>query len=151
MLHNPSKKFSFYINWLIVANVIALFVGLLLVLFPESFFLKPHNNQTLSTFFEGNEVLYQKYKPLKNWLFAIIGATIIGFHLLAIFIINFALRQKEKWAYFALWVALIAWFLIDSSWSLFYGAAYNVWFINLPAFVMIAIPLILLNKAIMKT
>lgn len=148
MLPKISKNFAFYINWLVVANIIALLVGLLTAFTPEIILLKPHNDKTLSIFFGGDETLYEQFKPLKNWMFAIIGATIVGFHSLSIFIIHYALRQKEMWAYWALWFALLIWFLIDSGWSIFYGATYNVWLINIPAFVMIALPLILLKKEI---
>jgi len=150
MMQSKTKQFNFYINCLIAANVIALSVGLMAAFAPEIIFFKPHNNSTLSTFFNGNEALYQQYLPLKNWLLAVIGATIVGFHLLAICIIHIPLRKKEKWAYYALWIALLGWFLIDSFWSVFYGASYNVWLINLPALVMISIPLILLRKHILK-
>lgn len=148
MLQNKKNRYNFCINFLIAANIISMLVGFMMAFAPEIIFLKPHNNNTLSIFFNGIEALYQQYLPLKNWLFAIIGASIIGFNLLAICIIHIPLRRKEKWAYYALWIAWLGWFLIDSCWSIFYGANYNVWLINLPALVMISIPLILLRKHI---
>lgn len=145
-MSDSNKKFNFYINWLIIANVIALLVGLMTAFTPEIFLLKPHNNGTLSNFFEGNVELYNQYKNLKNWLLAIIGATIVGSQLLALCIIHIPLRKKEKWAYNILWISLLTWFCIDSFWSVYYNAAYNVWFINLPALIMISIPLLLIKK-----
>jgi len=146
MYTNKTKQFNRYINWLILANIVGFMVGFITAFLPESIFLKWHNQETLLKFFSGNETLYHQLKPLKNWLFAIIGATIMGFHMLVICIAHFALRKKETWAYWAVWSGLLCWFSIDSFWSLIHGATYNIWLINVPALVMISIPLLLLKR-----
>jgi len=146
-MHNDqAKRFNVYINGLILANAVGFFVGAITAFLPESIFLKWHNQHTLQQFFNGDETLYKQFNNLKNWLLAIIGATIMGFHLLAICIAHIPLRKQETWAYWAIWSGLICWFGIDTFWSLMYDAAYNVWLINLPALVMISIPLLLLKK-----
>jgi hypothetical protein len=58
-----------------------------------------------------------------------------------------AFKKKEKWAYISMWLGLFGWFIIDSSISAFYGAFHNLWIINIPALVMISIPLIATRKA----
>ena len=83
----------------------------------------------------------------KNWLFGIIGGTIVGFHLLVIMISENAFKQKEKWAYQAIWIALLLWFIIDSSISVYTGAIHNVIIINIVALILIGLPLVITRKA----
>ena len=84
---------------------------------------------------------------VKKWLFGIIGGTIVGFHLLMILISENAFKQKEKWAYQAMWGGLLSWFVIDSSISWYYGAIHNIVLINLVALFLIGLPLIMTRKA----
>ena len=91
------KNFDFWVKWLIGANVMTLIVGLIVAFAGNSFFFAYHNAQTEIVFFDENE-LAQNELYLKNWLFGIIGGTIVGFHILMIFIANNAYRKREKWA-----------------------------------------------------
>lgn len=140
------KNFDFWVKWLIGANVMTLIVGLIVAFAGNSFFFAYHNAQTEIVFFDENE-LAQNELYLKNWLFGIIGGTIVGFHILMIFITNNAYRKREKWAYWAMWLGLLSWFVIDSSISTFYGAVYNVYLINIVALVLSGLPLIMTRKA----
>ncbi|MEQ8303814.1 MAG: hypothetical protein RIB47_10510 [Cyclobacteriaceae bacterium] len=85
-------------------------------------------------FFEGHPFLDDVLK-FNNWLFGIIGGTIVGFHLLMIMISENAFRKKEKWAFQALLGGLLSWFVIDSAISFYYGAIHNIVLINLVALV----------------
>ncbi|MCB0707289.1 MAG: hypothetical protein KDC34_18360 [Saprospiraceae bacterium] len=140
-----SDNFLFWQKWLTYANVMTVCVGLLVAFGGNSFLFKLHNNYSQELFFNG-----QDFSPellfFKNWLFGIIGGTIVGFHLLMIFISENAFKKKEPWAYIALWVGLLSWFIIDSSISIYYGAIYNVVLINLVALVLIAVPLLMCRK-----
>lgn len=82
----------------------------------------------------------------KNWLFGIIGGTIMGFHLLMIAISENAFKKRERWAYQALWSGLLAWFMIDSSISIYYGAVHNFVLINLIALFLIGLPLVMTDR-----
>lgn len=139
------KHFDFWVKWLIGANVMTVIVGLIVAFAGNSFFFSYHNSQTEILFFDRNE-LAQNELYFKNWLFGIIGGTIVGFHILMIFIANNAYRKREKWAYWAMWSGLLSWFVIDSSISTFYGAVYNVYLINIVALVLIGLPLIMTRK-----
>lgn len=72
-------------------------VGLLAAFAGNSIFFQLHNSYTKAVFFEG-----QEFSPavleLKNWLFGIIGGSIVGFHCLMIFISEHTFKQKELWA-----------------------------------------------------
>lgn len=123
------------------SNIIGVFVGLLTAFAGNSILFGLHNTGTKSVFLNG-AAFTPEILNLKNWLFGIIGGTIVGFHALMIMISENAFRKKEKWAYKAMWIGLLSWFIIDSGISFFYGALHNLWIINIPALIMISIPLI---------
>ena len=140
------NKFNFWQKWLTWANVLTLIVGLLVAFAGNSIFFRLHNAYTNEVFF-GGEPMSEELMRFKNWLFGIIGGTIVGFHLLMIMISEYAFRQKEKWAYRAMWLGLISWFVIDSTISVYYGAIHNLVLINLVALILIGLPLIMTRRA----
>jgi hypothetical protein len=140
-----TKQFLFWQKWLTYANVITIGVGLLVAFWGNSVFLEIHNGFTMETFFGGNPFTAETLR-FKNWLFGIIGGTIVGFHVLMIMISENAFKKKERWAYKALWYGLLSWFVIDSGISIYYGAIYNVVLINLVALMLIGLPLLMTRK-----
>lgn len=139
------SQFTFWQKWLTWANVITVGVGLLVAFAGNSIFFEVHNSYTRAVFFGGAEFDENTLK-LKNWLFGIIGGTIVGFHILMILISENAFKKKEKWAYKTLWAGLLSWFIIDTSVSLYYGAIHNIIIINLVALCLIGVPLIMTRK-----
>ena len=140
-----ARQFNFWRKWLTLSNIMAVIAGLIVAFAGNSLLLEIHNDMTKESIFGG-----QDYSPevmqLKNWLFGIIGGTIVGFHLLMIFISENAFKRKERWGYFAMWIAMTSWFLIDSSLSIYFGALHNVLLINIGSYVLIIIPLIVNRK-----
>ena len=141
-----SKQFNFWQKWLTYANVMTIIVGLLVAFAGNSIFFEMHNESSTELFFKSNEFAPEVLK-FKNWLFGIIGGTIAGFHVLMVFISENSFKRKERWAYWALWAAMISWFMIDSGISYYYGAIHNILLINLVAMVLIGLPLIMTRKA----
>ena len=140
------KSFLFWQKWLTWANVITIVVGLLVAFAGNSIFFELHNSQTEGLFFDGAD-FDGKLLEFNNWLFGIIGGTIVGFHVLMVMISEFAFKQKQKWAYAAMWLGLLSWFIIDSSISIYYGAWHNLFIINLVALALIGIPLLATRTA----
>jgi len=144
-MNKENKNFNFWQKWLTYANVMTIGVGLLVAFAGNSFVFELHNKYTKEVFIEGNE-FEPNILELKNWLFGIIGGTIVGFHILMIMISENSFKKKEKWAYKAMWFGLLSWFFIDSGISIYYGAIYNVILINLVALILIGLPLIMTRK-----
>ncbi|WP_273565332.1 hypothetical protein [Maribacter halichondriae] len=143
------KKFMFWQKWLTYANVLTVVVGLLVAFAGNSIFFDIHNDYTREVFFQSNE-FQSDVLDFKNWLFGIIGGTIVGFHILMIMISENSFKKKELWAYKAMWYGILSWFLIDSGISLYYGAIHNVVIINLVALILIGLPLIATSKEFKK-
>lgn len=143
------KKFITLINILLAANILTAMVGLYIAVFPEGFLLRIYNLRLAEHFFQDGTANHST--ELKNWLFGVLGGTILGFHILMIFIIVFPLKRMERWAYYALWIAMLAWFIVDTSSSLYHAAYFNVVIINLFALVVNVIPLLFLKPYFMAT
>ena len=125
-------------------------VGLIAAFAGKSIFFEAHNSLTNDVFFQGNEMKGELLN-FKNWLFGIIGATIVGYHILMIMISENAFKQKEPWAYRALCFGLLSWFAIDSGISVYYGAIHNLVIINVVALVLIGLPLLMTRNEFKST
>ncbi|MEL6720526.1 MAG: hypothetical protein AAFO82_07545 [Bacteroidota bacterium] len=144
-----AQQFNFWQKWLTYANVMTVIVGLLVAFAGNSFFFDLHNHYTKEAFFQSADFAPEVLK-LKNWLFGIIGGTIVGFHLLMIMISENAFKRKEKWAYQTMWMGMLSWFFIDSGLSFYYGAIHNILLINLIALLLIGLPLLMTRKVFVE-
>lgn len=140
------SKFHFWQRWLTGANIITLLVGVVVAFAGNSVVFSLHNQYTEARFF-ADTALAGELLQFKNWLFGIIGATIVGFHLLMIMISEYAFKKREPWAFRAIAYGLLSWFIIDSGISLYYGALYNVVMINGVALLLIGLPLLMTYPA----
>ncbi len=142
-----TSKFLFWQKWLTWANVLTIGVGFLCAFAGNSVFFELHNAGTERVFLPTagftTEVI-----TLKNWLFGIIGGTIVGFHTLMVFISENAFKRREPWAWWAMTIGMVSWFIIDSGISMYYGAVHNVVLINLVALTLIGLPLIMTYRTI---
>lgn len=144
------NNFRFWQKWLTYANIMTMGVGLLVAFAGESFLFEIHNRYTKEVFMGGGD-FERNIINFKNWLFGIIGGTIVGFHLLMVMISENAFKQKELWAYRGMWLGLLSWFIIDSGISIYYGAIHNVILINLFALGLIGLPLVMTRKDFKKS
>ncbi len=141
-----ASSFNFWQKWLVAANVFTLMVGLSVAFAGNSQVFDLHNQYTQEVFFYG-EIIEKDSLRFKNWLFGIIGGTIVGFHLLMLMIVIHPFKNKEKWSYWALWMGLLGWFLIDTAVSIYYKAYHNVLIINIPAAILLGLPLLMTFSA----
>lgn len=144
-----NKNFIFWQKWLTYANVITIIMGLLVAFLGNSLIFDLHNEYSKSVFFNG-EAFDENTLAFKNWLWGIIGGTIVGFHSLMVMISENAFKKKEGWAYNAMWIGLLTWFFIDSGISLYYGAIHNVLMINMVALILIGLPLLMTKNAFVQ-
>jgi len=143
------QRFKFWQKWLTYANVLTVGVGLLVAFAGNSIFFELHNDYTREIFFDDSN-FSPKVLAMKNWLFGIIGGTIVGFHILMIMISEYAFKDRQRWAFRAIWYGLLTWFFIDSSISFYYRTVHNIVIINLVALLLIGLPLIMTAKAFTK-
>lgn len=140
-----NKKFIVWYRILLIANILTLVIGLLIA-FASNSTVFDFYNQATSNFFNDGEPFSGSYLELKSWLFGIIGATMVGFNTLCLYILVFAFKKLQKWAWSAMLIGITSWFVIDSFISIQLGANYNVYWINIPAILSFYIPLLFTFK-----
>jgi len=135
------SNFNFWYNWLFIVSIANLFIGILVAFFPNSFLFSFYTEAIAETFFSG--LISDQHKELQSFLFGIIGGTVAGYFVLQTFIVLFPFYRREPWAWYAILIAILTWFVIDSGLSFYHSAAFNVWMINIWPMILICIPLIM--------
>ncbi len=118
------KNFNFWYRWLIVASCLIILFGLSLVLFSNTFLFVPFNKMVQNLFPIGGNLIVLNH--LRTWLYAVLGATMIGWGICILYILKNAFLRKEKWAWLAIAIGLLSWFIPDTFMSCFCGALFNV-------------------------
>jgi hypothetical protein len=137
------KSFKFWYNWLVVASCLIILFGLSMVLFSNTFFFAPFNKMVQNNFSVNEDLIV--LKSLLTWLYAVLGATMIGWGICILYILQNAFTRKERWAWFAVTIGLLAWFIPDTFMSYFCGAIFNV-VLNFLLLIVFLLPLIFTFK-----
>lgn len=135
------KTFNFWYKWLYVVSIIFACAGLIIAFLPDSLFLAFHTTAIELRFFEGS--LPEEANRLRKFLFGPLGGTITGYYLMQLFIVKGPFRRQEPWAWHAIFWPIVLWFLIDSSISVYHGAFFNVWMINIWSLFFTGLPLVM--------
>lgn len=138
-------RFRFWYYWLLTASLLNLVAGFLIAFLPDSFLFDMHTSALANVFFDGDLPVHAE--EMRRFFFGIIGGTIAGYFLLQTLIVLFPFRKGERWAWHAIFWAILLWFVIDSTLSLFHGAFFNVWMINIPSLLLTIVPLIFTYSA----
>lgn len=139
-----NKHFKFWHKWLLVSSILYSIVGVAITLFPTIFLFKSYTTYIGSTFFHGE--LTQEIASFRNFIFAPLGATIAGYFLMQTFIVWGPFYHRETWSWQAIFWPLLLWFVIDSGMSIYHGAFFNVWMINLWTLLLIGLPLMMTRR-----
>ena len=126
-------------RWLLCSSLFFVAFGVVTALAPHSIFLSPWTQAVDFWLFQGS--VPPQVLTLRSFMMALLGATIAGSYLLQTFVVVFAFRRGEKWAWHAILWSNVLWFLVDSSMSLHYGAYFNIYMINIFPLVVFGIPL----------
>lgn len=139
-----NKQFRFWFNWLFIVSVLHFFMGFIIAFFPGSFLFGAHTSALSEAFFGG--MIPEQAEQMRRFFFGIIGGTIAGYFLIQTLIVLFPFRKRERWAWHAIFWAILIWFFIDSLLSISRGAFFNVWMINIPSLLLTLIPLLFTQK-----
>ena len=124
--------------WLVVI------VGVFLALFSDFLFSDFLNSKINRIFFSGVPPAYQ-VGLLKKWMLGISGAIMVGWGLSMLYVVSFPFKRKEQWAWRCIFYPVLAWYLLDSSISAYFGVGFNV-LINSILFLQIIAPLLFLRS-----
>lgn len=143
-MKTPLEKF--WLNWLKLVASFIILLGILMALFNQSAIFNIMNNYIGEAFYT-SPIIPERTIYLQSWLVSVLGATMAGWGLTMLFIIIFPLQQFEKWAWYALLVSIIVWFIPDTFISSHLGADFNV-VLNIIFLLLFATPLLFLRKSV---
>lgn len=139
------RAFRFWQRWLLGVSVFFCAFGVVVAVFPDAPFLAPWNGAVARAFYAGAEP--EGAAAFRAFVLGPLGATIAGSYLLQAFVAAVPFARRERWAWWATAGALALWFVVDSSLSLWHGAAFNVALINLAPLVAFVPPLVTTRRA----
>jgi hypothetical protein len=138
-----TKAEKFWYGWLKVAGIIVVVFGILLAIISQLKGFLLITEQIARIFFLNEQVLVH-IASLQAWMIGIIGATTAGWGVTLLYLILIPLKRKEKWAWNAIFLSLLIWFVIDTSISTYYGAKFNV-FLNIALLLQFLAPLLFIR------
>ncbi len=131
---------SFWRKCLIVVSLYHVVFGVLLAFFSQSPFMDVLLNQYFDPIFWPDNQITAGTQQYKGWISSILGSVTASWALLIAFIAYYPFKLREKWAWSSIAVAVIFWFVIDTTCSLYYRVPINAAF-NLFTLILFAVPL----------
>lgn len=132
---------TFWRRWMMVVTLGMVVLGLAL---PFTSFV----DVTLGPEYYNNYFDYDAYSTISDgdmrfqtFLYGIMGAVMASWSIVMFFLVMFPLRQGQKWAWFALAISLIIWFVGDSYASVATGFEVHA-VLNLSVLFLLGIPLL---------
>jgi hypothetical protein len=113
-------RFEFWRKWLLIATIFFIVLGIGLALFPANPLFSSWNQAAADLFFGG--AMPKETAAFKSFLFGPLGGIMAGSYLLQAFIVWGPFKQREKWAWHAVWWSMLLWFVVDSAVSIHHGA-----------------------------
>lgn len=135
---------KFWLKWLKVTVSMIILVGLLMAIVAPFINLEILDKEMSKVFFLGG-IPGDPADLMKRWMIAVAGAVMLGWGFTMMHIVNHAFPRKEKWAWRSVFYPIIAWYILDSFISSYFGASFNV-IINTILFLQIMAPLLYLRK-----
>ncbi len=139
---DTDKTLNFWGWWIIIAVDFTVIVGMIMALSPD--FL---HDLMISTYYESlfgsntYETLSAVERDFQSWAYGLIGAIMAGWLIVIGFIAYYAFRRGERWAWWAIVVSMVVWFVLDSYASIAFGMSINMIF-NIVSVIVFGIPII---------
>ncbi len=137
-------RFEFWQKWLFWVSVAVAAFGLAMALFSDTPLFDWMNSQ-IDPVFWSVSVVNLAILGFRTWIYAVLGATVLGWGITLAFIANYPFKKKEKWAWQAVASGTAAWYLIDTWFSLSFKVYFNA-ALNTVLFVLVALPLVMTYK-----
>ena len=138
-MENDDNRFIFFYRSLLVLNVLVIISGAGIAILGDTFIYDPFNS-VFDAYFWGDAPVPEQAQRFRAWVYGVLGGAMAGWGFCLYFIMRHAFHKKEKWAWNAISVSLVAWFILDTGASLWWGVTANV-ILNSAILVAFAVPL----------
>ena len=135
-------------KWLFVVSLCMITFGLLLAFCSQTPLKDFVISKQVDPVFELDNLpdsIKEKVKSYEAWMYGIVGAHVAAWGVLLAFVVHFAFKPDQRWAWRGIAVAITVWFVADTTVSAFYGVWFNVVF-NTGIFLAVWIPLLLAKR-----
>jgi hypothetical protein len=116
--------FTFWYRWLIVVSFSLILAGIYTSFFKSTSLDAPFRLFIDSVFWKDGSTA-SGTTPFGAFVYSVWGAAIVMWGTQLFFILKFAFKKKEPWAWWAILISTLLWFLIAAGFSLYYGATLN--------------------------
>lgn len=140
-----NKSLIFWSRWLFTAGLFISAFGLLFALFNGTALFGWMDAGINPSFWEGGSLPEGAVTSFKQWIYGVLGATILGWGIFVVFIARYPFRNCERWAWTCIAAGVSAWYVTDSALSLYYGVVFNAAF-NTLFLAMVALPLLFTRR-----
>lgn len=144
-----SDSFIFWQRWLLLLSMLIVLFGLFMALANSSALFDLLNSQIDPVFWD-EQALPQEAIAFRSWSYSLTGATMAGWGIFFIFLIQYGLRNRQKWAWNCLLIGMLVWYLPDTGMSLAYGVTFNAFF-NSFLLLLVLVPLLAIRKSFRQT
>jgi hypothetical protein len=117
-------------KWLVAASGFVVLFGFVLLFFGDDLFLDPPL-----------DALASEDRAFQSWVYGVLGAVMVGWGILLLYVAYVPFRRGERWAWHSLFLALVVWYVLDTGASLYHGVYLNAAF-NTGFLVIFGIPLL---------
>jgi uncharacterized BrkB/YihY/UPF0761 family membrane protein len=119
------NHFEFWHKWLVALSAVIVLLGLMIAFLYGTALFKPLDDQITAAFWDHRSEITGAMRDYQRWTIGLLGAVMASWGVLMAFIALYPFKRKEKWAWDCLAAALVTWFVVDESFSLYYGVYAN--------------------------
>ncbi len=139
------NNFYFWQKFLLIVSGVLILMGLFIALFNQSTLFNILFNENITTSFFNNDNMPSNFVQFQSWIYGVLGATILGWGIVIFSITKNAFREKQRWAWNCITIGICAWYIVDTSISIYFKVIFNAVF-NTILFLAVLIPLVFTKK-----
>ena len=137
-------NFSFWHRLLLIVGVLISVFGILMAFLSGTLLFDSFNRQ-IDPVFWGRSVIEESARGFQQWIYGVWGATIAGWGIFVVFIAHYPFRNRERWVWKCLVAGMLAWFVLDTSLSIFHKVYFNA-ALNTALLILAMLPIIATRK-----
>ena len=116
---------KFWMGWLKIMAMFVTLGGVLFAFHGQLKFLGFLDSWIDQVFYNGTPPELE-VQSMRSWLVAVLGAVMASWGIFLYLLIKYSLSQREPWAWNGIFYSMAFWFVIDTGFSAWYGAWFNV-------------------------
>jgi hypothetical protein len=141
-------KFETWQKMLLGLSLVIVLFGMFIGLLNGTSLFKPFGDQFDQAFWPSGGISDQ-VRQFQQWVYGVLGATMVGWGIFMFFIVKNAFPKREKWAWNCVMIGVLIWYLIDTGLSGYHGVGANM-LLNTVILILIMVPLLMMRREMVK-